>query len=341
MNHDTYALDMSWGPLLVSLGVRPVDVLRRAGLPDDLFARPSARLASSAYFRLWEAIEAETSDPTFPLRLLRSVRSESFSPPLFAALCSPDLRTALGRLRQYKPLVGPMRLEVLERGGDNECSREVIVELTWLALDDPRDPPPTLVAAELAFLVGLARMGTHEMIRPLRLTLATPPPALDAWEAFVGAPIRRDPKPTITFRGDDASRPFLSSSDALWEVFEPELRRRLAALDVAATMTARVRATLLEGLPSGQLSMDEVARRVALSKRTLQRRLVEEGTSYLQILRDTRLSLAHHYLERTHVPLSEIAFLLGFDEPSSFFRAFHEWTGTTPEATRRAARVGG
>lgn len=87
--------------------------------------------------------------------------------------------------------------------------------------------------------------------------------------------------------------------------------------------------------------MEGVARRLAMSKRTLQRRLVEEGTSYQDVLRDTRLELARHYLVRTSVPLGEISFLLGFEESNSFFRAFNDWTGRTPEAVRREARPGG
>lgn len=333
MTQHTYALDMSWPALLQGIGVRVVDVLRRAELPDDLFARSSARLEAAAYFRLWEAIEAEAGDATFPLRVFGSLRSESFSPPLFAALCSPNLVTALSRLSRYKPLVGPMRLDVVEERD------EVIAHLAWRDVEP--EPPPTLAAAELLFLVSLARMGTHEHIRPSRVTMKTLPPRLAEYEQFAGAPIRRGDGHSVVFRRTDATTPFLSSNDAMWEVFEPELRRRLAELDVSATTAERVRATLLEGLPGGSLSMEGVARRLALSKRTLQRRLEGEGTSYQYVLRETRLELARHYLQRTRVPLGEISFLLGFDESNSFFRAFSDWTGKTPEAVRREAQSTG
>lgn len=333
MSQDAYALDMNWPALLQGIGVRVVDVLRRAELPDDLFARSSSRLEALEYYRLWEAIEAESGDATFPLRILRSLRSESFSPPLFAALCSANLSTALSRLSRYKPLVGPMRLDVVEQRD------EVVVHLHFRAA--VREPPPTLAAAELLFLVSLARMGTHEDVRPSRVTMKTPPSRRGDYERFAGATIRAGKGNCVAFHRVDAERPFLSSNDAMWDVFEPELRRRLATLDASATTAQRVRATLLEGLPGGSLSMEGVARRLAMSKRTLQRRLVEEGTSYQDVLRDTRLELARHYLVRTSVPLGEISFLLGFEESNSFFRAFNDWTGRTPEAVRREARPGG
>jgi AraC-like DNA-binding protein len=265
-----------------------------------------------------------------PLRIFEVLRAESFSPPLFAALCSPNLLTAMRRLSTYKRLVAPMRLDVVEEGD------LVTAHLVWL--DTTAEPPQSLVAAELLFFVCLARMGTHEPIAPLRVITETPPVPADAYETFVGVPIRAGKGHAVTFRRSDATRSFLSTNDAMWSIFEPELRRRVAQLDASASTSERVRSILLEALPGGEVATDVVARRLALSKRTLQRRLEDEGTSYQEVLRATREALARHYLERTSIPAAEIAFLLGFDEPNSFFRAFGEWTGRTPETVRREAR---
>lgn len=329
MERHAFALDMSWPALLKGLGIRTANVLRRAELPEDLFARASARLEASAYFRFWEALEEEAGGGLFVLRILGNLRAESFSPPLFAALCSPNLLTALQRLAQYKALVAPIRLDVVE-------ARDAITA-TMTSCDASARPPPTLVAAELLFLVCLARMGTHETIQPSRVVAKAPPAPPDAYEKFVGVPIRKGTVNSVSFSRDDALKPFLTSNDSMWQIFEPALRKRLAELDASATTAERVRATLLEGLPSGKVAMDEVAQRLALSRRTLQRRLEEEGTSYQEVVRGTREALAFHYLERTDVPSAEISFLLGFEEPNSFFRAFNEWTGRTPEAVRREA----
>jgi AraC-like DNA-binding protein len=328
MDQNTYALDMSWPALLKEIGIRTANVLRRAGLPDDLFARSNARLDTPSYIRFWEALGAEAGDELFPLRLYSVLRSEGFSPPLFAALCSPNLTAAFERLAKYKPLIAPMRLDVVENRDT------VTVQVAWLEVTPL---PPPLVAAELLFFVCLARMGTHEAIRPLRLVMETPPTPAGPYEEFIGAPIRKGKGHAVVFSKSDATKPFLSSNDAMWSIFEPELRKRLAEMDASATTAERVRAALLESLPGGNVAMEDLARRLALSKRTLQRRLEDEGTSYQAVLRATRESLAHHYLERTTIPAAEISFLLGFEEPNSFFRAFSDWTGQTPETIRRAA----
>ncbi|MEM6293146.1 MAG: AraC family transcriptional regulator [Myxococcota bacterium] len=139
----------------------------------------------------------------------------------------------------------------------------------------------------------------------------------------------------VTFNSADAHRPFLTANRAMWDIFEPELRRRLSDLEGDATFAERTRTVLMEGLPSGQFAVDDVATRLAVSSRTLQRRLRSEGTSFKEVVDATRETLARHYLGRTRLTATEIAYLLGFDEATSFFRAFHRWTGTTPEALRQ------
>lgn len=326
----SYALDTTWRTLLKDLGVAPADVLRRAGLPDDLLQQPTARLASEPYYRLWQSLEAEAGDEPLPLRLLAALKSESFSPPLFAALCSPNLLVAAERIAHYKRLIGPIRLEV------TAAADLVQVEFTWL--DAPFEPPASLVVMELLFSVALARLGTREPVRPVEVsTPARPPGSAAAYAAFLGTELQRGPRHRVVFTRVDATRPFLTSNDTLWATFEPALRQRLADLDGQAATTQRVRAALLEGLPSGQVTMGAVARKLALSPRTLQRHVEAEGTSYQLLLSETREALARHYLTQTELPPAEIAFLLGFTEPTSFYRAFRTWTGTTPERLRYAA----
>ena len=101
----TYALDSTWRTLLLDLKVSPADVLRRAGLPDDLLEHNEVRLAASEYYNLWSAIEKEVGGAPLALRVCEAVRSESFSPVLFAALCSPNLLVAAQRVSHYKALV--------------------------------------------------------------------------------------------------------------------------------------------------------------------------------------------------------------------------------------------
>ena len=104
--------------------------------------------------------------------------------------------------------------------------------------------------------------------------------------------------------------------------FEPNLQRSLIQLDEDATASEKVKAILLENLPAGLCTIEDVAQRLAMSKRTLQRLLLEEQTNFKTLLDTTRQSLAQHYLEKSSMSTGEISFLLGFQEHNSFNRAF-------------------
>lgn len=330
----TFSLDIGWRTLLKDFGLQPEHVLRKAGLPQDLFSREGHGLLTDEYFRFWHAMESQADDPGFALRLVETVSAEVFDPPLFAALCSANLMQAVQRLAKYKQLVAPMSLEVdVGEGG------EMTVSPHWLAVKT--QVPYSLQVAEVAFFLQLARLATRERIKALRVTLPLLPPRTHArrFEVFFGTPVQPGEKPGITFAAADALRPFLTDNQSMWRAFEPDLRRRLSELDAAATVVERVRAVLLELLPSNTATVENTAERLGLSKRTLQRRLEEEGVSFRRVVNTTRESLARHYLGSTSLSGGEIAFLLGFEDPSSFYRAFLDWTGQTPDTARHAMRL--
>jgi AraC-like DNA-binding protein len=158
-----------------------------------------------------------------------------------------------------------------------------------------------------------------------------------AFVDFFGVTPEVGDRARVTFRAEDATRPFLTANPDMWSAFEPHLQRRMQLMEASRSVTERVRERLLECLPSGQATADTVARRMGRSRRTLARQLAAEGTSFRALVATVRHELALHYLRRTDISYGEIAFLLGYDETSSFFRAFRAWEGSTPEATRRAS----
>jgi AraC-like DNA-binding protein len=323
--HRKFVVDMGWQFILEAIGLAPGDVLRHAGLPGDLFTLQKPELTIDEYFRLWDSIEILLDDPLFPLKLAQSVSAEAFSPPLFSALCSPNLRIALQRLAQYKPLIGPLTLD-LEESDQMTVARYGNLEGYTL--------PVATAATELVFLVHLARLATHRRIEPVSVQLVRPPDDLAPYKEFFGVEVTGGNSNAVAFRQEDCVRPFVTVNEAMFSVFEPVLGARLEELQAGADFRDRVRACLLEALPSGQTSMVDIAERLAVSTRTLQRRLSEAGGSFQDELNTTREKLARHYLATTEYTSAEIAFLLGYTDPSSFIRAFHSWTGRTPQAVR-------
>jgi AraC-like DNA-binding protein len=221
-----------------------------------------------------------------------------------------------------------MRLSIVQ------SDAETVLEFLW---PQGAKPPGSVSIGEPVFWVALVRLCTRHLVRPIRVTSPKPPADRDAYLEYFGVPVAKAFSYTVAFSAHDAVRPFLTANDAMWDFFEPELRRRLSDLEEATTTGDRVRAALLEMLPAGDASMAGVARELAMSTRTLQRRLREEGATFQAILDDTREALARHYLSASDLSTGEISFLLGYEDTRSFYRAFRSWTGQTPQLVRAAA----
>ncbi len=288
MQATKFIIDAGWQVLLRDIGVDSKEVLKRAQLPGDLFNRKDAAISVSEYFRLCNGLEETCNDPSFPLRLGQTISVESFHPAFFAALCSPNLNVAMTRLSHFKRLVGPITLDV------TESLDSTTVSLDCLDIDSPL--PASLIATELVFMVHLVRMATREHVESLSVSTSVAFLTTDKYSECFGASLTHGESNSVTFSASDARRPFLTENAQMWDFFEPELRRRLSDIDSEASFATRVRSSLLELLPSGQNSIDAVASKVTVSKRTLQRRLSEESTSFQVQLNKTREQLARHYL---------------------------------------------
>ncbi len=325
-----FAIDLGWAALLKDLNLAEQDLLHYARLPLDLFSQRSPTLTTEEYFRLWQGLEYLFADPAFPLRLGQAVSVETFSPPIFACFCSSNLNIAFSRLAQYKLLIGPLTLKL------SQSNQQTTIAFDCLPGNIPL--PPTLIATELVFLVHMVRLATRERIMPTSVSIAASLQKIEEYESFFGVRIEQSTFNGLTFTAKDAQKPFLTANENMWSFFEPELSRRVADLGLEDRFRDRVRACLMEILASGQCTMSNVAQRLAVSSRTLQRRLNKEETSFQQELSALRAKLANHYLVNSHYSSTEIAFLLGYNDASSFFRAFHTWTGKTPEEVRELLR---
>lgn len=317
--------------LMRDLGLDLAAVLRRADLPPDLMSRTPISLSPAQYYAMWRAMEVESGVPDLPLRIGKVISTELFDPPIFAAVCSPEMTTASRRISRYKALCGPLKLDV------SEDAHGLHLQMRFPEIDVAT--PRCFMLLEAVFWVALARLATRHEVQPRKVILPRlPDPAVaPAYAEWLGVPIEQGPRLTVSFDPIDARRPFLTANEGMWSFFEPELRRRLTELEAGATTEDRVRAALVELLPSGRTSMAAVGNTLGMSTRTLQRRLKTEGATFQALLAETREALALHYLRSSQMSAAEISFLLGYADPNSFYRAFHDWTGTTPEAARARA----
>ena len=317
MMNDKFLLSGQYRELLSKHGIDVGAALRRAHQPEDLFAHPSPSMTTAGYHDFMEAIAGQIEDDELPIAIGSSDKIEMFSPPIFAAYSSPDGREFLHRLVKYKRLICPLLFEITETDAG--------LQLTISMPTDPRKMPPFLAETEFVFILSLLRRATKTDIRPVSLILEVPPPG-QAFEKFAGIAVKKGTANSIIFRPVDLEIPFISRNDAMWEYFEPELKRRLSEMTLEDSFQVRVRSALIDLLPGGTASIDLVAQKLGLSRRSLQRFLSNEGKTFQKELDHTRFLLAKQYLRDPSLTLADMTYLLGYQDVSTFQRAFHKWT---------------
>ena len=298
-----FLIDGRYDDLLRHYGLDPQAVLRQAELPADTLNHDRITMKEEQYYRFMQAIDELKTMDDLAVKMATADQIETFSPPIFAAYCSHNGEQCINRLAEYKKLIGPMTYQI------TSSADQVTVEL--LPGDASLKIPAFLAVAEWAFLIGLLRRATKQEVTPVKVVLnaAKPDPAL---AELAGIKLESGSINQISFSKADLQWPFISYNAAMWNYF-----------------------ALAELLPSGETTIDDVARELGISKRTLQRKLKEEKTTFQKQLNSTRENLAVHYLINTDITTNEIAFLLGYQELNSFLRAFLLWTGKSVSEYRR------
>jgi AraC-like DNA-binding protein len=319
---------------LPALGIAPAALLRQAGLPASLMAETRPKVTTAGFFALWRALEQLDEDPAFGLRLASEASADQLDVASIAAMHAPTFGEALQKLARYKRLVCPEDVQLQATG------REVGVVFRWWLTRDA--PPPRLIDACLASCLVLGRQGTGRDLRPLRVELARPQAHRSMLESHFGCQVVFGATvDRIVFEPAALEVPFRTANPDLLAMLLPGLETALALEPGAlrdAALVDRVRETLRLQMQGQRPTVEAVGRALAMSARSLQRRLSETGTSYQRLLDEVRESVACELLGRTELDSGEIAFLLGFEELNSFNRAFSSWKGTTPLRWRQRAQ---
>lgn len=312
---------------LDELGLSPVVVLRQAELPLGLFDQEKILLTTEEMFALYQGISAVSKDPAIGLKLGTEERVERYDPIAIAALYTRSFRDALQRLARYKQLTCPEEIRLVERGG------EFLVQFIWLLADQPE--PSLLVDACFAWIVGIGRRGTGLPVNPKRVEFQRPEKHRKMHEAHFRCPVKFDARQNVlVFSKADIDRPFLTHNPDLLAMVAPQLEAELTRQLAEKTISEQVKGIVKKLLAGRRPTLQDVARELHLSTRTLQRRLTDEGVTFQQLMEGARRELAQHYLLHSSLELSETAYLLGYEDANSFFRAFHHWVGTSPAEWR-------
>ena len=314
---------------LEELGLALPAVLRQAGLPIHLLEQERVWLDTRELFAFYSAIDRVSQEPAIGLKIGSEERLERYSPIAIAALYTRSFREAMDRISRYKRLTGPQEIRVTD--GVEECT----VEFLWL-LSDCEEPTP-LVDMCISWLVTIGRRGIGRHIHPLRVELKRAARWRERYEEFYGCPVHFEcPTNKVFFRTADVHQPFLTHNLDLLEMVAPQLDAELRKQALDRSLDTQVKTILKRFLAGQKPRLEDVAFEMRLSTRTLQRRLLAEGHSFHRLVEEARREMAQHYLLESSLELNETAYLLGFEDPNSFIRAFHRWEGTSPGEWRNS-----
>ncbi len=286
-------------------------------------------LGIESYFAVWEAMEARLDDETHAVAMGRGAANHGLLEPVFlVCLSARHLGEALAHLARYKSVLCPERLVVGRESGALEIAYD------WPTAQRP--PPHNLVEAELSFLLSLARRATGLALDDARVTLTRSEGDPHAWAEAFGAPVAMGSR-RATLRLDARVEEvrFETHNSVLFSALQPALEAERSRRPTTAA--ARVRHVIQTRVSAGELTVQAVARELGMSARTMQRRLRNAGTSFGDLVAEARCDRATYLLRESDLSLAEISYLVGYESPPSFFRAFYRWTGKTPTDYRRDA----
>ena len=318
-----------------ALGLAREQLLHAGGLSEAELGDPDARIPVVKRWRLWSYISKQVEDPDLGLRFGSTLAVRQFGLVGYTMLHSRTLLQAFGRMVRYgrilSDLASDLALEKVD-GGWRLTNLRPLPAFRHL-----RQP----VDESFAAIVAIARQITGEDIAPRRLDFPYQRPArLEALRSYFRADFRFGaPAGSIVMRDRDMKLPLIGADEDLTGYLDQLAGQKLDELSRQETFLGRVNRAIWQSLSDGQPTLTEVATELNMSPRTLQRRLSEEEVSFTDLVDAMRREMAPILLEDRQMAVYEVAYLLGYGEPSTFFRAFRRWHGQSPREYRAQIAV--
>ena len=326
-------------------GVAIAPLLHRAGLSEDLATGdgtfPHARISAAGQGRFLDYAAAALEDAAFGLHLAEQADPRNAGILFYVASGAKDVNEALTLFARYFRIVNEaVRLKLVR------LSAGLAVEVELVGI--PRHSIRQNVEFGIAVILKALREMTDRVIRPERVAFVHPRNSnLRDFERFYGCPVEFGraavegvSSDLLEFSNDTLLGPLFTADTKLLDALRPFCDMAAKERNTSAgTLRAAVENEVEKLLRQGKAKARTVANALALSVRTLSRRLADEGTSYAEVVDQLRRTLALQYIKEPGMSLSQVAWLLGYEGATSFNHAFRRWTGRSPSAVRNERQL--
>jgi len=317
---------------LEAAGCDSTALLSEAGFAVKALDGPTVRCPLTQTARLWGLAVAATGDPAFGIKVASHIKQTTFHALSYGLSASSTLKEAFERVQRYCHVASDAIEYEFWRSGPEY---HFVIEPAADVADESVD---ALVAAYLRMCRSLIG---HDY-SPLRIEFRRARPSrIEDFERLLRAPLRFGAAQTrLVFDCDAIERPLDGGNPELARHHDAIALQYLSRIE-RGNIQGRVRDVLTQRLAHGEPSQEDVAELLNMSARTLQRKLGDCGTTYKEILDETRRVLALAYLSAPRHSVGDVTYLLGFSASSSFTRAFRRWTGQSPTDWRAGTSAGG
>lgn len=314
-----------------SVGVEPQDLYRAVNFDPALLSNPDNRIPFSQLVAFYEHGARLTGDDAFGLHIGERVKPELFDVLGYVVINSPTFGEAIDRLIRYHSIWSDGAFYRLEISGPR-------AHLTYEYIDELIDERRHDSEMTLSILVSFARRGTGVDWTPHEVSFQhSKPPNIIEHQRIFRSQVHFDrPINELIFDSSLLALKMMKADPGLCLILDRHAQELLSRRPHADSLINQVRQLLGEALNVGDdPRIETISRKLGISVRTLQRKLKEEDTSHQELLDETRSVLSKRFLQESKIAICEVAYLLGFSEPSAFHRAFRRWTGVTPKEFRK------
>ncbi|MEE2731614.1 MAG: AraC family transcriptional regulator ligand-binding domain-containing protein [Pseudomonadota bacterium] len=285
---------------------------------------PASRMRFRQWWRLLDTLQQQLPGHLVGMELGQAIKPAYVGVLGYLTLSCDTVAEALQRFQRYQRLLHDGDTAHFDLRGDQAC-------LCWRNQYGPSTQLSDEVLV-MGMVANLRSMTDCRELQPTRIHFVGPrPDHAAAYQSFVQCDIAFDqPQLELIFPMEYLQWPVTHSDPALKQLLEQQAQTLLSVLPRQEDFHHRLQQAILKAIQSGEPTLDAVAKTLALSRRTLHRRLHERGLVFKDLLQEIRLQLARQYLAERRLTLAEIGLLLGYSEQSAFTRAFRQWSGTTP-----------
>jgi AraC-like DNA-binding protein len=309
-------------------GAKLEPLLSRAGLTIEQIDDPEQRISARSQIAFLEAVAEQLDEDYLGLSLAEEFDCRDLGLLYYIMSSSDTLGDALERAARYSRITNEAIALEYRR------AREPALRLSYSGVprhEDRHQIEFSVVAmVRMSWLTGRHTIPAHVCLSHVRSK------GISRFARFLGNDVEfGSDVDEIRFPAGSAEWPLVEADQRLNKILRRVCDETLHARKSNTTaFRFSVENTISPLLPHGQARAEVVAKKLGMSERTLARRLAQDGVTFIEILQQLKASLAVRYLEEERLPISKIAWLLGFEEVSSFSHACRRWTGRTPRELR-------